>query len=892
MLLADYGIPGLPLFPEQASEHAARVDHLTFFLLAVTGAVGLLVTALLTVFVTRYRRRSDADRTPRITGFPLLEWGWTLAPLGVFAVMFGWGLTTYTDNFHPPPDAYEVFVVGKQWMWKVQHPGGEREINELHLPAGKPVKVTLISEDVIHDFGVPAFRSKIDVLPGRYVSTWYLPTEPGRYHLFCDQFCGTGHATMVGSVVVMPADEHAAWLRGKAEGSAALEGRKLFLKFQCVNCHSADPAARAPVLEGLYGRRVALRGGGSAVAEHAYIRESILFPAKQVVEGWEPIMPTFQGQASEEDVLLLIAYLRSLSRNETPVPNNARPAAGRGTDRAARRGGFPEMSTVAEFAPQAAPQPADDAAPSYLTASHGWRSWLFTTDHKRIALLYLVTVTLFFLVGGAAATVIRLNLITPRGALVTAEMYNKLFTAHGIVMVWFFLIPVVPTVLGNFVLPLMIGARDLAFPRLNLLSWYVFVTGAVITFTAILSGGVDTGWTFYPPFSTRSSYGYVVAAAVGVIVVGFSTIMTGLNFVVTVHTLRAPGMTWGRLPIFVWSTYATSLIMLLATPVLAAALALLVVERAAGIGIFDPALGGDPVLFQHLFWFYSHPAVYIMILPGMGVVTEVITCFSRKNLFGYTFVAAASIAIAVFGFLVWGHHMFVAGQSLYASVVFSALSYVVAVPSAIKVFNWTATMYRGSIAFEAPMVYALGFILLFTFGGLTGLFLAALAVDQHVHDTYFIIAHFHFIMVGGMVSAYFAGLHYWWPKITGRMYSRTASRLAALLILAGFALTFLPQFILGYLGMPRRSHQYPPEFQVLNVLSSAGASVLAVGYLMPFAYLFYSLRWGPAAGPNPWRATGLEWQTPSPPPEHNFDEPPLVTRGPYEYAEGGDGHAR
>lgn len=535
--------------------------------------------------------------------------------------------------------------------------------------------------------------------------------------------------------------------------------------------------------------------------------------------------------------------------------------------------------------PQAALRPPEVARePSYLTDPPGWTAWLTTTDHKRIAILYMVTVTLFFFVGGAAATVIRLNLIAPSGSLVNAELYNKLFTAHGIVMVWFFLIPVIPTVLGNFVLPMMIGAKDLAFPKLNLLSWYVFTAGALITLTGILVGGVDTGWTFYPPFSTRASYTYVVPAAVGIIISGFSTIMTGLNFVVTVHTLRAPGMTWLRLPLFVWSAYATSLIMLLATPVLAAVLALIAVERVAGIGVFDPNLGGDPVLFQHMFWFYSHPAVYIMILPGMGVVTELVTCFSRKPVFGYSFIAAASVGIAVFGFLVWGHHMFVAGQSLYASMVFSALSYLVAVPSAIKVFNWTATMYRGSIAFEAPMLYALTFIFLFTFGGLSGLFLAALAVDQHVHDTYFIVAHFHFIMVGAMVSAYFGGLHYWWPKVTGKLYSRTWSRLAALLIFAGFVLTFAPQFVLGYLGMPRRYHHYPPEFQALNVLSSAGASVLAAGYLLPFVYLFYSLRWGEPAGPNPWNATGLEWQTASPPPKHNFESAPVVTRGPYEYA--------
>ncbi len=543
------------------------------------------------------------------------------------------------------------------------------------------------------------------------------------------------------------------------------------------------------------------------------------------------------------------------------------------------------MSIAVEPVPtQFLPPVAEEAEPNFLTEPHGWKSWLFTTDHKRIAILYLVTVTSLFFIGGAAATLIRLHLLTPQGSLVSAELYNKLFSAHGIIMVWFFLIPVIPTVLGNFVLPLMIGAKDLAFPKINLLSWYVFVIGAVTAVTAILVGGVDGGWTFYPPFSTRSSHSAVTVAAVGVIIAGFSTIMTGLNFVVTVHTLRCPGLTWFRLPLFVWSLYATSLIMLLATPVLAGVLTLIIVERAGQIGIFDPALGGDPVLFQHLFWFYSHPAVYIMILPGMGVINEIITCFSRKNIFGYVFVACSSIAIAVLGFLVWGHHMFVAGESLYAAAVFSALSYLVAVPSAIKVFNWTATLYRGSISFDAPMLYALTFILLFTVGGLTGLFLAALAVDQHVHDTYFIIAHFHFIMVGGMVSAYFAGLHYWWPKATGRRYSRFWSQMAALLIFSGFFLTFLPQFILGYLGMPRRYHQYPAEFQVLNVFSSAGASVLAIGYLLPFGYLFHSMFWGEPAGPNPWRATGLEWKTPSPPPKHNFAETPVVTGRPYEYA--------
>jgi cytochrome c oxidase subunit 1 len=523
----------------------------------------------------------------------------------------------------------------------------------------------------------------------------------------------------------------------------------------------------------------------------------------------------------------------------------------------------------------------------YLNVAYGIKSWLLTTDHKRIALLYLVSVTLMFFVGGAMATLIRLHLLTPNqtpdSGLTTADGYNKLFTMHGVIMVWFFLLPVIPTVLGNFLLPMMIGARDLAFPRLNLASWYVFIVAAGFTFWALLAGGADTGWTFYTPFSSRSAHTNVVPVLIGIVIAGFSSIFTGLNFVVTVHLLRAPGLTWFRLPLFVWTLYATSIILLLATPVLAITLILVGVERLWGVGIFDPALGGDPLLFQHLFWFYSHPAVYIMILPGMGVVSETIPCFARKNLFGYEFVAYASIGIAVLGFLVWAHHMFVAGQSVYAALIFSLLSYAVAVPSAIKVFNWTATLYKGSVSFETPMLFALGFVALFTAGGLTGLMLAALGLDVHVHDTYFIIAHFHFIMVGGMVMAYMGGLHFWWPKMTGRMYPEGWGRAAALIIFVGFILTFLPQFVLGYLGMPRRYHAYPPEFQVLNVMSSAGASILAFGYLLPFTYLLWSLAYGPRAGPNPWGATGLEWQTPSPPPPENFEETPTVDRGPYEY---------
>src|SRR6266404_9356393 len=436
------------------------------------------------------------------------------------------------------------------------------------------------------------------------------------------------------------------------------------------------------------------------------------------------------------------------------------------------------MSTVIE------PPVTEPTAKSlhYFNADYGVRSWLLTTDHKRIALLYLVSITLMFFLGGAAISVVRLQLLTPRNDLVEADTYNKLFTMHGIIMVFFFLIPAVPAVLGNFCLPMMLGAKDLAFPRLNLLSWYLYWLGAAVTLWAILVGGVDTGWTFYTPYSTAKSNTNVIPAALGILIAGFSSILTGLNFIVTTHRMRAPGQTWFRLPLFVWSLYATSIIMLLATPVLAITLTLLAVERSLGIGIFDPALGGDPLLFQHLFWFYSHPAVYIMILPGMGVVSEIIACFSRNPVFGYRSMAYAIIAIAGIGFLVWGHHMFVSGQAVYAGMIFSLLSFVVAIPSAIKVFNWTATLYKGTISFEAPMLYALGFVGLFMFGGLSGLFLAALALDVHLPDTYFVVAHFHYIMVGGSVSAYLGGIHFWWPKITGRMYPPKWAQFAAVLL--------------------------------------------------------------------------------------------------------------
>jgi len=520
---------------------------------------------------------------------------------------------------------------------------------------------------------------------------------------------------------------------------------------------------------------------------------------------------------------------------------------------------------------------------SYLNAEHGIVSWLTTQDHKRIAILYLISITLMFFFGGAFAAVIRLELLTPQPELVASDTYNKLFSMHGIIMIFLFLVPSVPATLGNFLIPVMIGAKDLAFPRLNLLSWYLYVIGALMTLTALLLGGVDTGWTFTTPLSTHYLNTHVITAATSIFIAGFASIFTGLNFIVTIHRMRAPGMTWFRLPLFVWSNYAASILMVLGTPVLAISLVLIALERIVGIGVFDPTKGGDPLLFQHLFWFYSHPAVYIMILPGMGVISEVISTFSRKRVFGYTAVAFSSVAIAVFGFFVWEHHMFIMGVSDYSALIFSMLTMLVAVPSSIKIFNWAFTLQKGSITFETPMLYAFGFMGLFTIGGLTGVFLGSLGMDIHLTETYFIVAHFHFVMVGGMLMAFLAGMHFWWPKMTGRMYPESLSKLAAVTTFIGFNLTFMPQFILGYLGMPRRYHGYPPEFQVLNVLSTAGATILGVGYMLPLLYFGWSLKYGAIAGNNPWQATGLEWQIQSPPLTENFVETPIMDHEAYDY---------
>ena len=529
------------------------------------------------------------------------------------------------------------------------------------------------------------------------------------------------------------------------------------------------------------------------------------------------------------------------------------------------------------------PQPKEEL--NYLTNGHTLKSWLLTTDHKRIAILYLISISFFFALGGIAAGLIRYELTAPAGNVLESDTYNKVFSAHGIIMVFLFLVAVVPAVLGNFLMPIMIGARDLAFPRLNLLSWYLFNAGGALILLSMISGGVDTGWTFYTPYSTLYSNTQVSTCVTGIFLAGFASITTGMNFIVTVHKMRAPGMTWFRLPLFVWANYATAIVMILGTPVVAITLLCVMFERTFKLPIFSPELGGDPVLFQHLFWFYSHPAVYIMILPAFGVISELISNFSRKRVFGYHFIAFSSLAIAFLGFLVWGHHMFVSSQSMYQSIVFSLITYLLAVPSAIKIFNWTATMYKGNVKLDSPMIYAIGFMGLFLIGGLTGLFLASVGTDIHLTATYFIVAHFHYVMVGGTILAFLGGLHFWWPKMTGRLYHEGAAKYNSILVFIGFNLTFFPQFIVGFLGMPRRYHYYyfAPEFQAYHIMSTAGASLLAIGFIIPVFYLLHSLKYGKKASSNPWGAHGLEWEIQSPPITVNFETIPIVTDEVYDF---------
>ncbi len=534
------------------------------------------------------------------------------------------------------------------------------------------------------------------------------------------------------------------------------------------------------------------------------------------------------------------------------------------------------------MAPSSAAEPRFNR-PNYLTAETTIASWLGTRDHKRIAVMYLVLVLTFFFVGGVFALVLRFKLLSPGPFLISAEAYDRMFTLHGVTMVWLFLIPSIPSVFGNFMLPLMIGAQDVAFPRLNLATVYIFVAGAVVALWGMIHGGADTGWTFYTPYSTTTPSD-VVPVLLGVFIIGFSTILTGVNFIVTIHTLRSPGMTWMRLPLFVWGLYGTSVIQVLATPVLGMVLLLVFVEHAFHFGIFDPARGGDPVLFEHLFWFYSHPAVYIMILPPMGVVSEVVACFSRKNPFGYKAIAYSSMGIAFVGFLTWGHHLFVSGQSTFDSGTFGILSMLVAIFSAIKVFNWVGTMYKGSVSFRTPLAYVFGFLFLFVFGGMTGVAFATVLLDVPWHDTYFVVAHFHFIMVGASIMGFLAGLHYWFPKMFGRNYPERFGLTAFFLIFLGFLVTFIPQFLLGNMGMPRRYYSYPVRFHPLHVISTVGSWLLALGFLLVLAYLLWSLFWGEEAGPNPWASEGFEWFTPSPPGAQNFDGVPVFTHAPHAYA--------
>jgi cytochrome c oxidase subunit 1 len=519
----------------------------------------------------------------------------------------------------------------------------------------------------------------------------------------------------------------------------------------------------------------------------------------------------------------------------------------------------------------------------YLDDPKGLMSWLTTVDHKRIGLMYLFSVLFFFLAGGVFALLIRLELLTPKQTIMTAEQYNRVFTLHGAIMVFLVIIPAIPAALGNFALPLMLGAKDVAFPKLNLASLYVYWTGAVMALVVLASGGIDTGWTFYTPYSTTTTGG-VSLMVLAAFILGFSSIFTGVNFIATVHKLRAPGMGWFEMPLFCWGMYSTALIQILATPVLAVTLLLLLMERLLGVGIFDPQLGGDPVLFQHFFWFYSHPAVYIMILPAMAVISEIIPTFAKKTIFGYKAIAFSSVAIALLGFLVWAHHMFTAGMSLFAGAIFSFLTFFIAIPSAIKVFNWIATMWRGSITLEAPMLYAISFLLIFTIGGLTGLFLAALSTDVHLHDTYFVVSHFHYVMAGSNLIAFIGGIHYWWPKMFGRKYNEKLAAIGAVLVFLGFNATFLPQFVLGSRGMPRRYYNYLPEFQPLHIASTVGSWILAAGLFLIAAYLLASLRTkkgGMVA--NPWGSRTLEWEASSPPITHNFEGQPVLQHGPYDY---------
>jgi len=536
------------------------------------------------------------------------------------------------------------------------------------------------------------------------------------------------------------------------------------------------------------------------------------------------------------------------------------------------------------------PSPPSDASGMFprnylVEPATGLKSWFTTLDHKRIGVMFLIAVSIAFALGGFFALLIRLELLTPGPTVMDAMTYNRIFTLHGVVMIFLFMIPAIPSGFGNFFLPIMLGAKDVAFPRLNLLSWYIYLAGAAIAVYGMINGGTDTGWTFYTPYSTTTAT-KVVPVLLGAFVIGFSSILTGLNFIVTIHKMRAPGMTWFRMPLFVWAHYATAIIQILGTPVVAITILLVALERIFHFGFFDPNRGGDPILFQHLFWFYSHPAVYIMILPSMGVISEIVTCFSRKRIFGYSFIAMSSLAIAAIGFLVWAHHMYVTGMAVYSAMVFSALTYLVAVPSAIKTFNWTATLFRGSVQWDTPMIYVFCFIGLFLIGGLTGLFLGNLGVDVHLTDTYFVVAHFHYTIIGSTIYGLFAATYFWFPKITGRMYSERLGKLHFWWFTLAFNLTFLPMFWLGIEDMRRRVSDYPPELGTVNLFVSIMALNIALSVAVFVFNMVRSWARGPRAEANPWRAQTLEWTVSSPPPIDNFHDIPVVSAPPYEYGNG------
>ena len=521
---------------------------------------------------------------------------------------------------------------------------------------------------------------------------------------------------------------------------------------------------------------------------------------------------------------------------------------------------------------------------NYLSKKGMWE-WLRSVDHKRIGVLYLVTGLLFFLIGGVFALLLRTELIAPGQTIMDPQTYNVMFTLHGTIMIFIFVVPGIIASFGNFCLPIMIGAPDVAFPRLNRFSFQLWVIGVVVILLGLLIGKpVDTGWTFYTPYSSKTDTN-VIGMVLGAFILGFSSILTGLNFIITVHKLRAPGMTWFRMPLFVWSIYAAAIIQVIATPVIGVTLLLLIAERIFGIGFFDATKGGDPVLFQHFFWFYSHPVVYIMILPAMGVVSEIIPCFSRKPIFGYKPIAWSTISIAAISFLVWGHHLFLSNQSASIGILFSFLTFFVAVPTAIKVFNWLATMYRGQISLQSPMLYALAFLFLFIIGGLTGLFLGTIALDIPLHDTYFVVAHFHYTIQGGTVLALVGALHYWFPKITGKTFNEKFAVFTFILIFIGFNLTFIPQFLVGMEGMPRRYYDYLPHWQPFHFWSTIGSYILGGGYFLSLMNFVYAAFKGGKAEENPWRARTLEWQIPSPPPHYNFDKIPTITKWPYDYGQ-------